>query len=129
MLRGAAVGAAAGVAGLLIAPAAPAAAAPGRWRVLCATDEVPVGSGIFVQVSGGFTVVVTRPRRDLFKCFSARCTHQGCTCNEVRNRRIHCPCHGSQYGIRTGKVLRSPATRPLTKQTIRVRNGNIELQT
>ncbi|MDQ3663744.1 MAG: hypothetical protein M3353_03670, partial [Actinomycetota bacterium] len=58
VLRGAAVGAAAGVAGLLIAPAAPAAAA-GRWRVLCATDEVPLGDGIFVRVSSGFTVVVT----------------------------------------------------------------------
>ena len=129
MLRGAAVGAAAGVAGLLIAPAAPAGAAPGRWRVLCATDEVRVGSGKFVQVSGGFTVVVTQPRVGLFRCFDARCTHQGCTCNEVRNRRIECPCHGSQFGIRTGKVLRSPATRPLAKQTIRIRNDNVELET
>jgi len=128
VLRGAAVGAAAGVAGLLIAPAAPAAAA-GRWRVLCATDEVPLGDGIFVQVSSGFTVVVTQPRADVFRCFDARCTHQGCTCNDVRNRRIECPCHGSQYGIRTGKVLRGPATRPLSKQTIRIRNGNVELET
>ena len=97
--------------------------------MLCATDEVPVGRGKFVQVSGGFTVVVTQPRAGLFKCFDARCTHQGCICNRVRNRRVECPCHGSQYGIRTGQVLRGPATRALAKQTIRIRNGNVELQT
>ncbi|MDQ3104113.1 MAG: Rieske (2Fe-2S) protein, partial [Actinomycetota bacterium] len=103
LLRGAAVS---GAGVLAAATAAPAGAAEVvTWRVLCRASDVPFRDGIFVQVSKGFTVVVTRPRRALLRCFSARCTHQGCICNAVRGRRIHCPCHGSQYGLRTGAVL------------------------
>ena len=123
-LRTVAVG---GVAGLLAVVAPVEAALAQGWRVLCARSDVPVGSGIFIEVSSGFTVVVTRPRRDLFSCFSARCTHQGCLCNNVRDRRIHCPCHGSQYFLRTGAVASGPATRALTRQRIRIRAGNVEL--
>lgn len=123
VLRAAATGAGA----LLVGAAAQTAAAGGQWRVLCATSDVPLGGGIFVEVSGGFTVVVTQPRQDVFRCFSARCTHQGCICNAVRDRRIHCPCHGSQYGVLTGKVLAGPAPQPLSRQRIRVRAGNVEL--
>jgi len=125
VLRGAAVGGA----GALLAGAGTTATAAAPWRVLCATSDVPVQGGIFVEVAGGFTVVVTQPRSGLFRCFSARCTHQGCSCNAVRDRRIHCPCHGSQYGLRTGAPVQGPATEPLTRQRIRVRAGNVERAT
>jgi len=126
LLRGAAVS---GAGVIAAATAAPVGAAGVTWRVLCKTTDVPVRDGIFVEVSKGFTVVVTRPRRALFRCFSARCTHQGCICSAVRGRRIHCPCHGSQYGLRTGAVLAGPAPRPLARQRIRIRNGNVQLAT
>ena len=130
LLRGAAVS---GAGVLAAATAAPAGAADVvTWRVLCRASDVPFRDGIFVQVSKGFTVVVTRPRRALLRCFSARCTHQGCICNAVRGRRIHCPCHGKPvrpaYRRRAGRAgpeTAGPATHPGPEREGRARHLSV----
>ena len=57
--------------------------------------------------------------------FSATCTHQGCTVGPVRDGRIVCPCHGSEFDARTGAVVRGPATRPLPQVRVVVRDGAV----
>lgn len=89
-----------------------------------ATSRVPVGGGVVVARRG---VVVTQPRRGRFKVFTATCTHAGCTVSGVAERRITCPCHGSQFAITTGAVLAGPAPSPLAARAFTIRDGRIYL--
>jgi Rieske Fe-S protein len=89
-----------------------------------ATSEVPVGGGVVVAKKG---VVVTQPKAGKFRVFSATCTHQGCTVGSVADKKISCPCHGSQFAIGTGAVVAGPAQDPLPKRAFTVKDGSIHL--
>jgi Rieske Fe-S protein len=88
-------------------------------RLLVAVDKVPDGGGV---IKSG--VVVTRSGSDVH-AFSARCTHLGCNVNAVKHGKIYCPCHGSVFDASTGAVLQSPATAPLPKVDVTVKNGGV----
>ncbi|MCA1220744.1 Rieske (2Fe-2S) protein, partial [Streptomyces sp. 8L] len=78
---------------------APAGGAEGG--VLAKTSDIPEGGGkIFTDQK----VVVTQPKANEFKAFSAVCTHQGCTVASISDGTIKCPCHGSTYSIVDGSV-------------------------
>ena len=52
---------------------------------------------------------MTQPVAGTFKAFSATCTHQGCTVNEVAGGTINCPCHGSKFAVADGAPTAGPA--------------------
>ncbi len=121
----AATPAAAGTAAPASSAAAGGASSSAATNALAATSEIPVGSGmIFPEPQ----VVVTQPTAGEFKAFSAVCTHMGCIVNQISNRTIDCPCHGSQYSITTGAVVAGPAPRPLPAKQIKVSGGSIFLE-
>ena len=93
--------------------------------VLGKTSDIPVGGG---KVFTDAKVVVTQPSKDVFKAFSAVCTHVGCLCNQVAGGTIDCPCHGSKFAIATGAVVAGPAPGPLPAAPITVSGGKILLQ-
>jgi nitrite reductase/ring-hydroxylating ferredoxin subunit len=97
--------------------AAPPAAPAGTPGELGATGDVPVGGG---KVFGDKQVVVTQPSQGTFAAFSAVCTHQGCTVDEVKEGTINCPCHGSKFKIADGSVADGPAPKALERKTITV---------
>ncbi|MGW2641449.1 Rieske (2Fe-2S) protein [Streptomyces sp. NPDC001348] len=86
------------------------------------TGDIPVGGG---KVFTDRKIVVTQPTKGEFKAFSAICTHQGCTVNQVVDGKIDCPCHGSQFEITDGSVVRGPATTPLPAKSITVDGKSI----
>jgi nitrite reductase/ring-hydroxylating ferredoxin subunit len=45
-----------------------------------------------------------------FYAFGDTCTHQGCSLadGELEETTVTCPCHGSQFNVTTGDVLRGP---------------------
>jgi Rieske Fe-S protein len=92
--------------------------------VLARAADIPVGGG---KVFADKQLVVTQPSKGTFKCFTAVCTHQGCTVADVRGGTINCGCHGSKFDIADGSVARSPAQRPLKSKRITVKNGDIRL--
>jgi nitrite reductase/ring-hydroxylating ferredoxin subunit len=94
-------------------------AAPGT---LASTAEVPEGGG---KIIDGVNVVLTQPRAGSFKGFSAVCTHQGCIVDSISDGIIGCPCHGSEFSIKDGSVVRGPATRPLPPVAIKVEGTSI----
>jgi Rieske Fe-S protein len=101
----------------------PASAAP-AGTALAKTSEIPVGGG---KVFGGARVVVTQPTQGTFKCFTAICTHQGCTVADVGGGTINCGCHGSKFNAEDGAVVNGPASTPLAAQQITVTGDSIEL--
>jgi nitrite reductase/ring-hydroxylating ferredoxin subunit len=92
--------------------------------VTLATSQVPVGGG---KILAAQQVVVTQPKKGEFKAFSAICTHLGCTVAAVQQGAIICPCHGSSYSIKNGKVLGGPAPSPLPSKKVSVKGNQISV--
>ncbi|GAA2922717.1 Rieske (2Fe-2S) protein [Streptomyces mexicanus] len=109
-------------AGTEAAPAEKPAAPAGEE--LARTADIPVGGGkVFTEQK----VVVTQPKKNEFKAFSAICTHQGCTVSRVANGSIECPCHGSAFRADDGSVSHGPAQQPLEERRISVEGNTIRL--
>ncbi|MEU9395288.1 Rieske (2Fe-2S) protein [Streptomyces sp. NPDC048324] len=100
----------------------PAKASAGQE--LAKTSDIPVGGG---KIFDAQKVVVTQPKKDEFKAFSAICTHLGCTVGSVADGTINCPCHGSKYRIADGSVAGGPAPKPLPAEQIEVKGNSIRL--
>ncbi len=62
-----------------------------------------------------------------FTAIGNRCTHMGCrlSSGKMEGDTIRCPCHGSMFNVRTGKVVRGPAMRPEPSYTVTVANGEL----
>jgi Rieske Fe-S protein len=91
---------------------------------LAKTSDIPVGGG---KVFEGEKVVITQPVQGQFRCFSAVCTHKGCTVDEVADGTINCPCHGSKFSVKDASVTGGPASEPLSQKQIKVQSGEIVL--
>ena len=85
-----------------------------------ATADVPVGSGVIVGAT-----VFTQPVEGEFAAFSTTCPHNQCPVNAVKGDVISCPCHGSQFSIEDGSVLKGPASRGLAEQTVTVEGDQV----
>jgi Rieske Fe-S protein len=103
------------------APPASAGSAAPAANVIAKTADVPVGSGVIVDKT-----VLTQPTAGVFKGFSAKCTHAGCTVNKVADGTIDCPCHGSKFNL-DGSVASGPAQKPLEVENITVQGDSIVL--
>ena len=102
--------------------AAPTTGGPApQAKPIAKTSDVPVGSGVIVD-----DIVVTQPTAGVFKGFSAKCTHAGCTVNKVADGTIDCPCHGSKFNL-DGSVANGPAAKPLGAKTVVVQGDSIVL--
>jgi menaquinol-cytochrome c reductase iron-sulfur subunit len=124
--------------GFLVSP--PVRDAPERWRRVGPAEAFPVGAvrkvtvrdpeplpwAGFVAASAAF---VSRPEADRWVAFSSYCTHVGCPINWVAGARLFlCPCHGGAFHD-DGRVAAGPPPRPLATHRIRVRAGQVEIET
>ncbi|MEO3861295.1 Rieske (2Fe-2S) protein [Acrocarpospora sp. B8E8] len=103
--------------------AAPAEEAPPA-DAFAKTADIPEGGG---KIFENEKVVITQPTAGQFKCFTAVCTHQGCTVASISNGTINCPCHGSRFKIEDGSVAGGPAKGPLEEKQISVSGDSIVL--
>ena len=58
------------------------------------------------------------------------CSHARCAFSddgEIDDLIAICNCHGSEFDVRTGAVLRSPANRPIRTIPVRELDGSIEV--
>jgi cytochrome b6-f complex iron-sulfur subunit len=116
-------------------PATPPATSPTRSSVagsdtgsgaaeakIISLDDIP-DNGSASGTADGKPVLLYRTGNSVV-CFSAICTHQGCTVNPD-GAKFACPCHGSMYDAKTGKVLAGPAPAPLPQVAVRVSGGDV----
>jgi len=90
--------------------------------LLAPLSAVPTGGGVVLASKG---IVLTRDSDGVVHGFSSICTHEGCTLAAVANGTIDCPCHGSRFNATTGAVVNGPATRPLPKVQVVLRNNDV----
>ncbi|MCU1657498.1 MAG: ferredoxin [Pseudonocardiales bacterium] len=86
--------------------------------------DITVGRCVSAKLADGSPAIVARPSDSTAACFSAICTHMGCTVNPA-GAELHCPCHGSIYDALTGAVKQGPAPKPLPKIAVHVANGDV----
>jgi 3-phenylpropionate/trans-cinnamate dioxygenase ferredoxin component len=90
---------------------------PGTARVVTAGDRLLA----LVNVDGTFYAV------------DNECTHRGGDLGEGEinpdwdNSALECPLHGSVFDVRTGEVLRGPATEPVNTYPVEVNAGVVKV--
>jgi nitrite reductase/ring-hydroxylating ferredoxin subunit len=86
---------------------------PGERRVLELGDE-----RIAVANVGG-----------LLYAIDDRCPHRQCSLAEgsLEGTVVTCPCHGSQFDVRTGERLRGPAVRGIRTFAVQVEDGELRV--
>lgn len=59
--------------------------------------------------------------------FDDTCTHTGCSLanGELGGTTVTCACHGSQFDVTTGAVLRGPAQRPVRSRAVQVEGADL----
>ena len=84
---------------------------------------VPVGGAeAFTDPATGQPAFALQLTAGHFTARSAICTHQGCTVQfSQQDETFVCPCHGSVFDARDGRVLQGPAPSPLP--AVRIAEG------
>ncbi|MBH1936358.1 Rieske (2Fe-2S) protein [Streptomyces sp. AV19] len=124
VLRGAALAGAAGLGAVACdgKTGARASSTPTAPVELGAASEVPVGGAKLYREE---RLLVAQPAKGQFKAFSAECTHAGCVLAAIEEGAAACPCHGSRFDVKTGKVLQGPAGDPLPAVPVRAKGGRL----
>ena len=90
-------------------------------------DEIAEGEVRAVDANGE-AVAVANVGGTYF-AFGDTCTHRQCSLaeGELEDATITCPCHGSEFDIRTGEVINPPARDPVPHFETRVEDGQIQI--
>lgn len=59
--------------------------------------------------------------------FDDTCTHKACSLakGKLDGTTVTCPCHGSQFDVTSGAVLRGPAQRPVRSRLVQVEGDDL----
>ena len=62
--------------------------------------------------------------------FDDACTHMGCSLarGTLEGTTVTCACHGSQFDVTTGAVLRGPAARPVRSRGVEISEGRLTVE-
>ena len=98
------------------------------WHGVGAAEEAPVGFLRRVEVEGA--AVCLGQTADGWVAFQDTCTHEECSLSdgELDGGVIVCPCHASEFDLRTGDVLCPPALEPLPIYEARVEAGELQVR-
>jgi nitrite reductase/ring-hydroxylating ferredoxin subunit len=98
-----------------------AQAASKKYKV-CATKDVKVGGASSFRVASAknMMVLITQPKKGIFRAFDQRCTHDGFAVNSIEGKNLICQAHGALFDMDSGSVKRGPARRALTKFSVTV---------
>ena len=92
------------------------------------TNEIPAGALVALDVRG--TRVAVANVGGTYYAFDDACTHEQCSLTEMgelAGTTVTCTCHGSEFDVRTGKVLAPPATVPVKVYPTRVEGDALHI--
>lgn len=91
-----------------------------------AEEDVPPAGAATIFQFGARKAILIRHDDGTLVCFSAVCTHLGCTVAYQADRdRIYCACHGGVYDPRTGRNIAGPPPRPLDEFKVESVDGKV----
>ena len=93
------------------------------------TSEIPAGGITAVDVHGKRVAVANVA--GTYYAFDDECTHEQCslaTEGELEGTTVTCTCHGSEFDVRTGKVLAPPASVPVKVYPVRVEGDTVQIE-
>jgi nitrite reductase/ring-hydroxylating ferredoxin subunit len=55
------------------------------------------------------------------------CTHMGCSLSDgtLSGENVECPCHGSNYNVKTGSVVKGPTKKSEPAYEVKVEGGQV----
>jgi uncharacterized membrane protein/nitrite reductase/ring-hydroxylating ferredoxin subunit len=94
-------------------------------RPICNQSELGDGQMMLARI-GDERIAVGRCSEGIF-AFSDRCTHKGGPLSDgaLVGCTVQCPWHGSQFDIKTGRVVAGPAEEKIKIYAIEVRGGEV----
>ena len=93
------------------------------------TSEIPAGGITAIDVRG-IRVAVANVGGTYY-AFDDACTHEQCSLaeeGELEGTTVTCTCHGSEFDVRTGKVLAPPATLAVKVYPVRVAGDALQIE-
>ena len=89
------------------------------------TADLPSGNLMLVEVEDERIVLANVDGR--YYALTDVCTHAECPLSdgELEGEVLECPCHGSQFDVKTGLVVGPPADEPLTQYAVRIEGDDI----
>ena len=89
------------------------------------SEDIAAGRMRVFEVAGTKVNVANTGGR--LYAFDDTCTHTGCSLamGELNGTTVTCACHGSQFDVTSGAVLRGPAQRPVGSFAVTVEDGHI----
>ena len=113
---------------------------PRIWRSVGAASDFEIGRTVEVKIADPSPLPwagvvaqtaawLRREDRDQFVAFAVNCTHLGCPVRWLPDANLFmCPCHGGVYS-QDGRVAAGPPPEPLHRYPVRVRGGQVQIQT
>ena len=102
------------------------AANAAKTYTVCKTSAVPEKGGKTFSV-GGKKILITQPKKGIFKAFVAVCTHQGGALTGAKNNEIVCNLHRARFDATTG-AAKAVAPKGLGKVTVTVSGGSVKVK-
>ena len=93
------------------------------------TNEIPVDGVKAIDVRG--TRIAVANVGGTYYAFDDACSHEQCSLTDegdLTGTTITCTCHGSQFDVRTGKVLAPPATAPVGVYPTRIEGDALQIE-
>ena len=109
-----------------MAGAGEAAQAAAKTYVACKTNQVPVKGAYMAKVAGR-SVLITQPKKGVFRAFDPTCTHQGCQLSGLNGTNLICTCHNGMFNIDSGAPTGGPVNTALTKIKIAVSGTSVKI--
>jgi nitrite reductase/ring-hydroxylating ferredoxin subunit len=97
-----------------------------EWTSLGPAENRPELGSVRI---GALELAVARLGDGSFAVFDDTCTHEECPLSEgeLEGERVICYCHSSEFDVRSGAVLRGPATEPLRIYAARTVAAELEV--
>ena len=99
-----------------------------EFVIVAVADDLKAGEMRAFEVRG--TKVAVANVADTFYAFDDTCTHLQCSLAEgdLEETTVICPCHGSEFDVRSGEVLQGPAREPVETYETRIEDGGLKVR-